>query len=83
MGSPIEAEQTLADFLARAGVKYPYLVASIYASRDDADRAFQWLDRAYDQHVGLSEVTSDPFFRKVESDPRFKELLRKMKLPLD
>jgi TolB-like protein len=82
-GSPLEAEQTLADFLARAGVKYPYLVASIYASRDDADRAFQWLDRAYDQHVGLSEVASDPFFRKVESDPRFKELLRRMKLPLD
>ena len=81
-GAPAEAEQALAAFLAWAGEKYPYSVASIYASRGDADRAFKWLDRAYDQQVGLSEVTSDPFFRKVESDPRFKELLRKMKLPL-
>jgi len=26
-----------------------YQVALIYAARDDADRAFQWLERAYRQ----------------------------------
>jgi hypothetical protein len=58
-----------------------YQIAYVYASRKDLDRAFYWLERAYQQHDGgLAELKIDPMFRNLGRDPRFKALLRKMRL---
>jgi hypothetical protein len=47
--------------------------------RDDADRAFQWLDRAYRQHdAGLATMQVDRFLRGLHDDPRWRRLLEKM-----
>jgi len=57
-------------------------VASIYACRKQLDRAFAWLDRAYNQRDGwLPLIKADPCVKHLEADPRYKVLLRKLKLP--
>lgn len=59
-----------------------YQIAEIYADRGDADKAFQWLDRAYQQHdAGMRSVKIDPWLRGVRNDSRYAELLKKMNLP--
>jgi len=62
-----------------------YGIAEVYALRGNADQAFYWLDRAYDQrNPGLTidgGVIHDPDFEKVRHDHRYREFLRKMKLP--
>jgi adenylate cyclase len=60
-----------------------YNIAVIYASRNDSDRAFYWLERAYQQHDGgLSWLKIDPLLRNVRHDPRYKALLLKMGFPV-
>jgi TolB-like protein/tetratricopeptide (TPR) repeat protein len=82
-GTPGEAQETLADFVAHVGSRDPGSVAKLYAWRGDSDRAMEWLERAHRRRVALDEVKVDYFFRNIASDPRFKALLRKMNLPVD
>jgi adenylate cyclase len=58
-----------------------YGIAVVYARRDNLDAAFNWLDRAYRQRdFGLAYVKVDPLLKNVQSDPRFMDLLKKIKL---
>ena len=60
-----------------------YQIAQVQAFRGETDRAFEWLEHAYEQHdPGLSYLKTDPFLRGLRPDPRYAALLRKMKLPL-
>ncbi len=57
-------------------------MAQIYAALGDADRAFDWLDKALEQReilVTLSRV--DPSFDSLRADPRFRDLLRRINYP--
>ena len=57
-------------------------LAEIYAWRGENDQAFVWLERAYAQRDGgLVDLKTDPLFRSLRGDPRYKTLLRKMNLP--
>ena len=59
-------------------------IAEIYAYRSDRDKAFEWLDRAYNQRdMGLCWMKGDPMLRGLEHDSRYTAFLKKMKLPLD
>ena len=61
---------------------WPTGVAMVYAYRDEADRAFEWLDRAYTiRDPDLTLWFRSPFFAPLRYDPRYKALLRKMNLP--
>jgi TolB-like protein/DNA-binding winged helix-turn-helix (wHTH) protein/Tfp pilus assembly protein PilF len=65
-------------YAARAAVN----IADFYACRKDLDRAFEWLDRAYRQHdAELTSLKGSPCTKNLETDPRYKALRRKMKLP--
>jgi tetratricopeptide (TPR) repeat protein len=56
-------------------------IAGAHAYRGDADTAFAWLDRAFQQKMGsLANLKIDPLFQKLNGDPRFGALLRKAKL---
>ena len=60
-----------------------YQIAEIYADRGDADRAFQWLNRAYEQRdAGMRNLKIDPLLQRIRNDPRYTELLKKMSLPI-
>ena len=45
------------------------------------DEAFEWFERAYEKRESiLQSVKVHPFFNPVRSDPRFKDLLRRVGL---
>jgi tetratricopeptide (TPR) repeat protein len=58
-----------------------YQIAEVYGYRGETDNAFEWLNRAYDQRdAGLRDLKIDPLFKGLRKDPRFEQLLRKMRL---
>jgi TolB-like protein/DNA-binding winged helix-turn-helix (wHTH) protein len=58
-------------------------LAADYALTGENDKAFAWLDKAYDEREGqsLTLLKVDPSFKNLRSDPRFSALLRKIGLP--
>ena len=61
----------------------PYDVARAYASLDDKEQAFAWLEKAYEEHnPDLIELKMEPSFDNIRSDARFTDLLRRVDLPL-
>jgi hypothetical protein len=48
-------------------------------TRGDADRAFEWFERAYPQHdAGLTSVKVDQLLRCRHDDPRWRRMLERM-----
>jgi TolB-like protein/cytochrome c-type biogenesis protein CcmH/NrfG len=81
LGRNSEADAALAMAEEKSGNQWAYQIALVYAARNDADRAFAWLERAFIQHDGgLTWVKDDPLLKNIENDPRYKAFLRKMKL---
>ena len=61
----------------RAGSAFQ--VAAVYAWRGEKDQAFEWLNRAYDQHdSGMPRLRYDPTLASLHDDPRFAALVKKM-----
>ena len=59
-----------------------YQIAEVYAYRGEADKAFEWLDRAYEQRdAGLRSLKIDPHMNSLRRDQRYSDLLKKMNLP--
>ena len=56
-------------------------VACIYAGLGDNDKAIEWLERGYASRGSLAMINRDPPFEKLHSDPRFKDLLKRLKVP--
>jgi len=56
-----------------------YLIGAVYAGLGEKDKAFEWLTKAYEEHSGqLICIKVEPWFKNLHSDPRFKELLKKV-----
>lgn len=76
----------LEQLAARKQAYYPGLIAQAYAALGDKSRAFYWLEQ-YSQHRDMASADptvyfkTDPWFVPVRSDPRFKDLLRRIGLP--
>src|SRR5215469_11065355 len=59
-----------------------YQIAEVYAYRGEPDKAFEWLDRAYEQRdAGLRSLKIDPHMNSLRRDQRYSDLLKKMNLP--
>jgi serine/threonine protein kinase/tetratricopeptide (TPR) repeat protein len=58
--------------------------AAIYTGLGDKDRAFDWLEKGYEERAVFGDATGDikvdPIFDPLRSDPRFTDLLRRMNL---
>jgi TolB-like protein/lipoprotein NlpI len=79
---PLEADADFAVYVKKYASNDPFGTASTYARRGDADHAFEWLERAYQQHDdNLSGLKVSYGFRNLHADPRYKAMLRKMNLP--
>jgi TolB-like protein/tetratricopeptide (TPR) repeat protein len=66
----------------REGYRVSVYVAMVHYGLGDTNRAFEWLERAYQEQDGaLLDVGVSPLWAGLHSDPRFTALLRKMGLP--
>lgn len=67
--------------------KYPqdislsFFIALIYARLGDANAAFEWLEKAYENRVGhIADLLYAPEFDNLRDDSRFDDLLRRINL---
>ena len=58
----------------------PWFIASLYEYMGDKNQAFAWLEKAYKMHDGTDSLF-DPQWDPLRSDPRFKDLMRRVGLP--
>jgi Tol biopolymer transport system component/serine/threonine protein kinase/Flp pilus assembly protein TadD len=59
----------------------PYRIAAVYAALGDKDRAFKWLEHAYEGRDGwLIWLAVDPVVDSLRSDTRFADLLDRIGL---
>lgn len=57
-------------------------VAVVYAGMGDADKTFEWLEKAYQERsTWIIHIKWDERFASVRSDPRFESLVRRIGLP--
>jgi tetratricopeptide (TPR) repeat protein len=76
----------LQDLLSKSGQPTvpPRCFVFLYASLGDPDRAFEWLERAYEtRDTGLFFLRVMPLFDPLHSDPRFGQMLRRVGLSSD
>jgi TolB-like protein/tetratricopeptide (TPR) repeat protein len=81
LGRKAEADRALAAAEQTAAQGAAYQVALIHAARNDADGAFRWLERAYEQRdAGMLWIKYEPLLKPLRPDPRFQSLLVRMHL---
>jgi TolB-like protein/class 3 adenylate cyclase/Flp pilus assembly protein TadD len=72
MGRGDESDATLAELIEKYGDDRAYHIAMVLAHRGEADRAFEWLDRAArDGSPSLSYIAVETLFSNIHSDPRW------------
>ncbi|HJW15215.1 MAG TPA: hypothetical protein VJ776_10985, partial [Thermoanaerobaculia bacterium] len=59
-----------------------FAIAAVYAGLDDKEKAFEWLEKSYEERSGrLVYIGIERAFDPLRSDPRFQSLVRRIKLP--
>ncbi len=60
----------------------PVWRAKIYAGLEEKERAFEWLEKAYEDRsiVSVGFIKPNPMFDPLRSDPRYADLLRRTNL---
>jgi tetratricopeptide (TPR) repeat protein len=79
LGRKTESDAALGNLIAKFEKDWSYNIAFVYAFRGEADKAFDWLDKAaQNQDPGFSEIVSENLFDNIHSDPRWLPFLRKL-----
>jgi TolB-like protein/DNA-binding winged helix-turn-helix (wHTH) protein/Flp pilus assembly protein TadD len=82
LGREQDSNAALASLIEKYGPAGAFQIGQVYAYRGEADRSFEWLERAYKQRdPGLPEIKTDPLFKNLRRHPGYTELLKKMRLP--
>jgi TolB-like protein/Tfp pilus assembly protein PilF len=82
LGRRSESDAALAVMKDKHAEIAAYQIAQVHAFRGEADLAFVWLGRAYDQRdAGVPQIMGDRLMRGLVGDPHYKAFLRKLKLP--
>ena len=59
-----------------------FTIAAVYVGLDERNKALEWLEKAYEEHSGwLVYLGVERAFDAFRSDPRFQDLLRRIRLP--
>jgi len=86
-GAMQEAARQIEHLQVTNRVFFPMTLAQIYAGLGDKDRAFYWMEQAYKYRdriggdYGLELVRLEPMLDPLRSDPRYKDLIRRVGLP--
>jgi serine/threonine protein kinase len=80
-GRRLEAQKVLDQLNEISKEKYvpAYHRAIIYAGLGEKDKAFEWLEKGFEERFIIS-IKVDPVYDPLRSDPRFADLLRRMNL---
>jgi tetratricopeptide (TPR) repeat protein len=79
LGRKADADAALNALIAKYEKETSCDIAYVYAFCGDADKAFEWLDKAVAyQDGGLAEIVTENLFDKIRSDPRWLPFLRKI-----
>ncbi len=77
-----DSTAALNELIAKFQGNMAFQVAEVYAFRGQNDQAFAWLDRAIAQRdAGLLRMLGDPLLKRLERDPRYAAVLKKIGLP--
>jgi len=80
-GQRAEAEHVIEELVERGRTEYlsPLWIADITTRLGDTDRAFHWLDRAFDARTqALISLGVSPLYDPLRPDPRFANLLQRI-----
>jgi len=67
--------------ISKHGYVSPYSIAEAHMRMGEKEKAFDWLEKAYEEHDSeLVSVAVEPMFDRAKSDPRYRDILRRMKL---
>jgi TolB-like protein/Flp pilus assembly protein TadD len=83
-GRSSEAAKILDHLTQLSTTKYvsPYDLAALCAGLGRKDEAVRWLQKAYEERASyFHDVTVEPVFDPIRSDPGFQDLLRRVGLP--
>jgi TolB-like protein/DNA-binding winged helix-turn-helix (wHTH) protein/Tfp pilus assembly protein PilF len=83
-GRKAEAHHELAACLQRWDQRHTggVCLALGYLALGDKDRAFQWLEKEFQEHTGtIFMLKAYPYWDRLRSDPRYEDLLRRAGLP--
>jgi tetratricopeptide (TPR) repeat protein len=70
-------------FVARSQKTYvtPWQIATLYTRAGMNKEAIDWLEKAYQAHdQNMPYISVDPIFDEMRNEPRFQDILRRMKL---
>ena len=83
-GEREEGDAALQRLIEEAGDRSPVRIAVVYASRGEAEKMFEWLDRAYERRepILISGLGAYPAFSRYRSDPRLVALCNKVGMPV-
>jgi serine/threonine protein kinase/TolB-like protein len=80
-GHDKQSQSALKELIAKNAGDMAYQVAGVYAWRGEKDKAFEWLERAYQQRdSGLNGIAWDPLLSSLKGDSRYGALLTKLQL---
>jgi TolB-like protein len=81
-GDRAAADAALSEMIARDRDLLAYQIAEVYGWRGETDKAFEWLQIAFDNHdTGTLSLLIDPLMRGLHGDVRYKPMLEKIGLP--
>jgi TolB-like protein/Flp pilus assembly protein TadD len=81
-GDRAAADAALQSVIDQYADRDAYQIAGVYALRHNADKTFEWLDRAWiNRDWGIGNLLSDPLILRYKDDPRFAAFCRKVGLP--
>ena len=79
LGQVVESDTALAKSIASYYQVAAYNIAYALAFRGEADRAFEWLDKAVQYNdSGLSQIAVEPRFANIQSDQRWLPFLESL-----
>jgi len=79
LGRHADADAALEELIAKDAADSAYNIAYVYAFRDQADKAFEWLDKTVEYgDPGIGEIVSENLFDKIHADPRWLPFLRRL-----
>jgi len=81
LGHPVESEAALQALIDGFGWTAAYQVAEVYAYRNEVEKAFEWLERAYAQRdPGVVYTSTDKLLRPLHGDARWQPFLQRLHL---